>query len=140
MNDNLAKTKELLKSSEYTCVLVSGESVYTSNERGVKPLPNLLQSDTNLKGYSAADKVVGKAAAFLYVLLGVKEVYATVISKPAVAVLHQYGISVSYDLLVEMIRNRTDTGYCPMEQATKDISDPEEALSVIKQTLAKLKS
>ncbi len=99
---------------------------------------NWPQNGIDLKGHYAADKVVGKAAAFLYVLIGVKEEYATVISKSALTVLQEHGILMSYNILVEMIRNRSGTGYCPMEQATKDISDPCEGLDVIKETLEKL--
>ena len=122
----------------YTCVLVDGDAVYTSNLRGVKPLIQFLESGTIPPGFSAADKVVGKAAAFLYVLLEVKVLYAAVISAPALELLKSYEIDVSYENMVEMIRNRTDTGYCPMEQATLNISDPKEALRAIKETLQKL--
>ena len=122
----------------YTCVLVGDDAVYTSNLRGVKPLIQFLERETVQPGFSAADKVVGKAAAFLYVLLEVKELYATVISAPALELLKSYGINVSYETVVEMIRNRSDTGYCPMEQATLNLSEPEEALHAIKETLQKL--
>ena len=127
-----------MESGGYTCVLVGGDAVYTSNLHGVKPLIQFLESGTVRPGLSAADKVVGKAAAFLYVLLGVKALYASVISSPALALLKSYEIDVSYETTVEMIRNRTDTGYCPMEQATLNLSEPEEALRAIKETLEKL--
>ncbi|MBR5273199.1 MAG: DUF1893 domain-containing protein [Clostridia bacterium] len=135
---NIIKAKEILNSGKYTCVLVDGDSVYTSTERGVKPLLTWLDDVIYLKGYSAADKVVGKAAAFLYVLLGVEEVYASVISKPSVEVFQTYGIKFSYDTLVDAIKNRTDTGFCPMEQAVKDISSPSNALKAVKETLKNL--
>ncbi|MBO5006382.1 MAG: DUF1893 domain-containing protein, partial [Clostridia bacterium] len=88
----------------------------------------------------AADKVVGKAAAFLYLFLGVKNLHALVISEHALSLLLGNGVAVSYDTLVPMIRNRTDTGFCPMEQATMNCSSPEEALAAIKETLKKLNS
>lgn len=55
----------------------------TSTERGVKPLLQWLDGENSVKGFSAVDKVVGRAAAFLYVLLEVKEVYAGVMSEGA---------------------------------------------------------
>ena len=55
----------------------------TSTERGVKPLLQWLDGENRVKGFSAVDKVVGRAAAFLYVLLEVKEVYAGVMSEGA---------------------------------------------------------
>ena len=78
--DNWEKAKTLLAEGGYTCVICGGDKVYTSHERGVKPLLELLEQGAELKGFSAADRVVGKAAAFLYVLLGVSAVYAGVIS------------------------------------------------------------
>ena len=88
---------------------------------------------------NAQQRIVGKAAAFLYVLLGIKILYANVISELALDVLKKYQIKVFYANTVPMIRNRTDTGYCPMEQATCDIDDPKEAFDAIKATLKSLK-
>ena len=67
-----------------------------------------------------------------------KELYASVISAPALELLKSYEIDVSFDRMVEMIRNRTNTGYCPMEQATLNRSVPKEALRAIKETLRKM--
>ncbi len=138
--DNLKKAKNLISSGEYTCVLAQGEKVYTSTQRGVKPLLALLDDNTNLDGFSCADKVVGKAAAFLYVLLKVKCVYAIVISHPAIDVLQNYGIYAEYETLVSSIRNRSNTGFCPMEQCVLSIDTPHEACKAIRQTLKKLQN
>lgn len=138
-NRDIEKAKKILKNGDYTCVLVKGDIILTSVDRGVKPLLNWY-SNNDIRGCSAADKVVGKAAAFLYVLLGVKSVYAAVISRLSLAVFQKYGIDVSFDEIVDMIRDRTGTGYCPMEQATINISEPEAALAAIKEVLRKLNS
>lgn len=139
MND-LIKAKEILENGAFTCVLVKGDEVISFSERGVKPLLALLSQNKKLESFCAADKVVGKAAAFLYLLLGVKNLHALVISEHALSLLLGNGVAVSYDTLVPMIRNRTDTGFCPMEQATMNCSSPEEALAAIKETLKKLNS
>lgn len=131
MNKDLLEAKKRLIEGGYTCVVMKNEQICTSTERGVKPLLAWLDDGVDLQGYSAADKVIGKGAAMLYVLLGVKEIYTTVISKPAKSILEQYGIEVSYDQCVEGIRNRTNTGLCPMEEAVKGIHDPKEALQVM---------
>lgn len=127
--------KEMLKNGKYTCVVLKGNDVYTSCERGVKPLLWLLENRGTCSGYSAADKVIGKAAAFLYVLLKVESIYAGIISKPALKVLEENGIRVDYDELVEGIINRKGTGPCPMESATMNVKDAKAALSVIKAKL-----
>ena len=123
----------------FTCAVYKGEQVYKSQRRGVAPLLEWLDSGADFRGFIAVDKVVGKAAAFLYVLLGVKAVYAFVISEEAERVLKSHGIAVEYGERVAAIRNRTNTGFCPMEQAVETIDDPAEALEAIRATVARLK-
>ena len=72
--ENMLKARHLLESGDYTCVVCKDDSVHTTSQRGVAPLLNWLDAGINLTGFSAADRVVGRGAAFLYCLLGVKEV------------------------------------------------------------------
>ena len=135
---DLDKAYELLRKEKATCVIVYGKNVYVSRERGVKPLLKLVEEKRDVVGASAADKVVGKAAAMLYVTLGVKELHACVISELALELLKSRDVTVRYDKIVFMIRNRTNTGFCPMEQSVKDINDSKEGLSAIKAKLQEL--
>ena len=137
---DLQKAKDLLSKEGYTCVLVQGQAVFTSRERGVKPLLNWLEEGCVLPGFSAADKVVGKATAYLYCLLVAKAVHAGVMSDAAMAVFQEYGISATCDRQVDYIRNRTSTGMCPMEEATWNIRTPEEAPAAIREKLRQLNS
>lgn len=134
--EDLKKARELLESGEYTVVMCRGSELYTSSERGVKPLVELVHNRA-MAGYSAADKIVGRAAAFLYVLLGVREVYAGVMSVGAEKLLRAHGIAPSFGCLAERIINRAGTGLCPMENAVKDIPDdqPDRALEEILRTI-----
>ena len=59
------EAKEILVSGGYTCVLTDGAEVHTSFDRGVKPLVRFLESGKIPAGLSAADKVVGRATAYL---------------------------------------------------------------------------
>ncbi len=136
MNKDLERAKRRQADGGYTCVLCKDEREITSSERGVKPLLDLLLEDCC--GFSAADRVVGKGAAFIYVLLGVSAVYAEVLSAPAMDVLRSHGIDFSYDCLVPAIKNRTGDGLCPIESAVMTVNDPYEALDVIKRTLKSL--
>lgn len=138
MNNNILKASKALNEGLYTCVLCKNDVIYTSTKRGVKPLLDFLDSQVDLKGFSAADKVVGKAAAFLYVLLGVREVYAHVMSEPAICILESNKIQVQYDISVKNIINRSGTGNCPMEEAVADISVPSDALEAIRIRLKSL--
>ena len=138
MNADLAKAKKILTQTGATCVLCKGRSRVESDMRGVAPLLDLLDMGMDFSGYSAADKVVGKATAFLYCLLEVKAVYTPVISESALAVLREHDIEAAYDRCVPAILNRRRDGFCPMETATKNIADPVEALCAIRATLKKL--
>ena len=140
MQNNLQAAKKLLDTGEYTCVLCKDSNVFTSTERGVKPLIEWLDSENDFNGYAAADKVVGKAAAFLYVLLKVGSVYAKVISEPAADTLKQNGIPVAYEKLVKAIKNRKGDGFCPMEQAVRDAIRADKARLLIEQKLKALQS
>ena len=130
--ENLSKARKLLDSGNYTCVVCKEDLVYTTSHRGVAPLLNWLDSRTNLQGFSAADRVVGRGAAFLYCLLRVKEVHARVMSQPAAEVLRAYGILASADTFVEGIINRSGTGPCPFEAAVMDIQQADQALIAIR--------
>ena len=131
MQRNLEQAKTLLIEQQLTCVVLCETRTYTSTQRGIAPLMQWLKEGIDMQGACVADKVVGKAAAYLYVLLGVREVYAAVISRPALDVLERYNIGIVYDVLVPAIRNRTDTGFCPMETAVLDIDDANEAYRVL---------
>lgn len=128
MEQDVLNAIDALKKDGCTCVLCRGSVILTSHSRGVKPLLDWLESDIG-KDFSAADKVVGRAAAYLYCLLGIHGLYAQVISRPALGVLEEYGIPTRYDCLVEGIRNRTGDGPCPMETATIGVNSPEQALA-----------
>lgn len=129
---DLQKAKALLSSGGYTCVLCRGEVVHTATTRGVRPLVDWLDSGLKLQGFSAADKVVGRATAFLYVLLGVTAVHAGVMSTPAREALEDSGICASCDREVSGIINRRGDGPCPFEGAVLDITDAHEALTAIR--------
>ena len=129
---DLTNAKRILTEGAYTCVLCRGDTVYTATARGVKPLVDWLDSSLDLRGFSAADKVVGRATAFLYVLLGVREVHSLVMSTPARQALEAGGIAATCDREVSGIINRRGDGPCPFEEAVLGITDPMEALTAIR--------
>jgi len=100
-------------------------------QRGVKPLVIWVESENDFSNYSASDKVVGRATAFLYVLLGVKAVYARVISESALQVLKEHNIKTEYGELVKHIIDRRGDGICPFESAVLDVQDTMTAYDVI---------
>ena len=135
----LEQAKSLLITSASTIAVVSNGEVFTSQERGVKPLLHLLSEKKGfLKGASVADKVIGKAAALLMVLGEIKEVHTLIISEPAIKVFEKYNIPCFYDKKVDRIINRTGDGLCPMETLCLDVEEPKEAFTKIKEKVQKM--
>lgn len=139
MHKDLQKAKEHLLQNGFTCVLCKDDVIYTSCERGVAPLLNLYDAKTDVKDFYAADKVVGKGAAHLYILFKIKALYAEILSAGAKQLLEQNGIEVFYNENPERILNRDKTGYCPIETAVLDIDDPTDAVLKIRSTLKELR-
>lgn len=137
--NNIENAKRILREGNYTFAACSGDKILTSTQRGVAPLLNLIDAGESLNGWSVADKVIGRAAAFLYVLLGAKEIWSGVISRPALEVFRDFGVEVSCGETVELIMNRSCTGLCPMESSVLGIKDPAEAEKAIRKKLLELR-
>ena len=135
---SIERAKDILKNNSFTCVVCKEDKTFTSTDRGVKPLVVWYRERVDMINGAAADKVVGRGAAFMYLLLGIRELYAYVISKPALHLLTEKGISVSYGALVDNIINRQGNGICPFEEAVINISDPNEAYDAIIKKMKKM--
>ncbi|MDE7379453.1 MAG: DUF1893 domain-containing protein [Clostridia bacterium] len=121
------------------CLCKKGECLY-SVRRGISPIMGFIESGVNLRGYSVADTVVGKAAALMFVKCGIKYVFAKTMSEHGRKILERNGIYYEYEILTERIINRTGTDMCPMEKAVTSTDDPEEAYAILKNKLNELKS
>lgn len=142
MLDELTYAQQMLTHGDYSLLLCLGGHVYFSEDRGIRPLLELIPTD-EWRGAVAADKIVGKAAAMLYVLLGVDALYAEVLSKPAKEILESSKITCRFGTLTDNILNRKGDGLCPMEQAVQDIDNPADAPDALRakiQALASAKS
>ena len=128
---DIEKAKEIMINGGYSCVMCRGSAVFVSKERGIKPLIEFCRSGEDFCGFSAADKIVGKAAAFLYAYMGVGEVHAEVLSRGGEQVLFTRKIKHSYDILCDEIINRKGTDVCPMEKAVKNIDNFTDAYKVL---------
>ena len=135
MNKYTEDAKKYIEEGSYTLVYCNEISVETSSERGVLPLVQMVRRKETLKGFYCADKVVGKAAAFMYALLSPEELYAFVLSEKAEAVLKKYGIKYYCGEVVPAIINRKGDGFCPMETATEKADTPAVALAVLEEKL-----
>ena len=108
----------LLHKENYSCVIFGLNETRTFSRRGVIDLYDLLLNDrTFLKRGLVADKVVGKAAASLMILGEIRELHADVISTPALSLLRNASVKVSFGCQVPYIKNRNQDGWCPLESA-----------------------
>lgn len=124
----------LLHEGAYSCVIRKGADVRTFHKRGVADLLFLLENEPEfLLGAFVADKVVGKGAAALMVLGGVKHVYTDVISTPALDLFKTYGVEVAFSVVTDRIVNRTKDGLCPVETLCLDLDSPADMLNEIRQ-------
>lgn len=135
---DLDQAKSLL--TDNTCVLVRGDKVYASQKTGIAPMLDWIDAGYDLHGFSAADKIVGKAAALLFVLAKIKEVHGEVMSEAGLAVLQAQGIPCSYGALAPYIINRKGDGICPMEQTVQTIDDPKTAYEALWETRKRLQT
>ena len=121
----------LIAEKDATLVAVRGDEIHVCRERGVKPLLRMIKEGHSLRGFAVADKVVGKAPALLYAVLGPDAVFSPVMSWTGRAVLLASGIATSYDTLVRHIQNRAKTGQCPMDSSVTNVWEPYEAVGVL---------
>lgn len=135
MND-IEKAVSMLEG--YTLVLVKGERQIVSDKKGIAPMMELIGQGEDLQGYAAADVVVGRAAALLFVYKGIDRVYAGVVSKAALEIFDINKVTVTYNKVAEYIINRAGTGMCPMEQAVLNETDPEKAYRLLLKQYEKL--
>ena len=139
MNNEIQTARQLLIDRNYTCVLLANGKEYYSHERGVKPLICFLQSNNSFVGAIAADKTVGAGAAHLYVLLGIRALWANIISEAAIKILLAHNIDVLYGERVPHIINRQGNGVCPIETAVSGAKSSAEAYDLILNALERLK-
>ena len=123
----------ILHRENCSCVIRRTDgAVILGHLRGVKDLLRfVLDESSPLRGAEIADKVVGKGAAALMMLGGVRSVYADVMSRPAFEFLEDASITASYGVLVPNIINRAGTGICSVETLCRDCTDAAPCLPLI---------
>lgn len=131
---------ELRREKDYSCVIENGGRIYTFTQRGVNDLFEMVTRQPDLlRGAYIADKIVGKGAASLMVLGGVRRIYAEVISSEAIAFLAQYDVTTEWGEETPRIINRRGDDICPIEKACANCHTAEECFDAIKAFLEKQK-
>jgi iron complex outermembrane receptor protein len=139
MTTMLSKLASVLHVGDFSLV-VANPIISTYNGRGVSDLYRMVsEHDTILLNAFVADKIVGKGAAALMVLGGVKAIYADVISSAALQLLRNASIEVECSVEVPHIINRKGTDICPIEKLCSACSTAEECLPLITDFLTEMK-
>ena len=133
----MGRLLQVLDSGQHSCVVKSHDETRTFSRKGVADLAELYRTEpTFLKDALVADKVVGKGAAAILILGGVKRIHARLISKAALELLKGHPVQVDFDEKVHHIINRTGTDWCPIEKRMKGVPNAEECWVRIEDFLA----
>lgn len=120
------------------CLCKDGKYII-DNGKGISPMMKFIDEGRDLSGYSAADLIVGKAAAILFVKAGIISVYGSVMSKAAKSFLEKNNIPCKYHILTDRIINRSGTDICPMEKTVANIEEAEKGYIALRKRLSELK-
>ena len=122
---------EILRREKCSLVVKNHGIVTTYSKPGVRDLEHLLDHDPEvLHGAVIADKVIGKAAAAMVVVGGVKELYAEVMRTKAIPFLEDARIAYTYGTLVDTIKEEGDR--CQLEKITAPATTPEETVALLR--------
>ncbi|MDH5779124.1 MAG: DUF1893 domain-containing protein [Candidatus Bathyarchaeota archaeon] len=118
-----------LRAQKLSLVVVKDRKViYESGSHGIT---SFLEAagilGTKLAGSAVADKIVGRAVAFLCVHFQVSAVFAVVLSIEGVHVLKDNNVFYQFEKCVPHIQNQKGNGMCPFERLALTFTTPEEA-------------
>lgn len=120
--------RRLVEKGLTLCVVKDGQVIFETFSRGISGFLRAIEElGEQLRGSSAADKVVGKAVALLCVYMEVKAVYGSVVSGKAKELFEEKKVKAEWNELVEDILSDCEPGTCPFERLASNIDDPAEA-------------
>lgn len=138
MHSDLERAKEMMIFDGCTCVITLDGVAFKSKESGLQPLLDWMYSGNKYMGWRLCDKVVGRAAAFLIIILGVREIYADVISEPAKKLLEEHNVTVNAAEIVPEILNETKDAPHPLETAVEGITDANDSIMAIELAIKRM--
>lgn len=138
MHQDLERAKEAMIFEGYSCVITLDNIMFKSKDKGLQPLLDWLYSGNKYAGWRLCDKVVGRAAAYLHIILGVREIYADVISQPAKELLEENNVTVNAGEIVPAILNDAKDGPHPLETAVENITDVNDSIMAIELAIKRM--
>ena len=131
MMEDIELASSLLEEEKLNLVIVKeGQVLFKSKEGGLRPVFFAVRNATyTLHNASAADRIVGLAAAMLYLHAGVVSVYAYIVSAPALALLKEKGVAIASKNVVPNIYNHDGTDVCPFEKLAQSVTSSVQLIS-----------
>ncbi len=124
---------DMLNEQGLSLLVYNHGELTTHANRGIQDLLQLIsEQPERLNGAVAADKVIGKSAAAIMIVGGVKEVHTNLICTPARELFEKEGILVFATEEVPMILNRDKSGMCPMDTQIANIESIDECVAVLR--------
>jgi len=129
---NLAKNRLIQK--DLSLVIVKDAKVlFETESHGIGDLLKAInQIQNQMKGSSVADRIVGRAAALLFIFSGVQAVFAVTASDGGIEVLKKNSVFCEYESRVTNVLNLKRTDVCPFEKLVAKLSSPEKAYEALK--------
>ena len=126
---DLERARLKLKEKNLSLVVVkNGKVIFETETRGIKSFLGAIELfSKKLAGSSVADRIVGRAVAFLCVYVQVSAVFAVVISMEGVRVLEDNKIFYQFEKCVPNILNQKGNDICPFEKLALTFQTPEDA-------------
>jgi len=133
-NQDLEFAKLKLTEEDLSLVIVKkGKVIFETKKQGISGFLQAIEKlDKNLVKASAADKIVGVAAAMLCVYAGVDSVFALTISEEGIRVLENNNVECLFEKKVSNILNRSKNDVCPFEKLAISSRSPDEAYVKLK--------
>ena len=133
-NQDLELAKLKLMEEDLSLVIVKrGEVMFETKKQGISGFLQAIEKlDKNLVAASAADKIVGIAAAMLCVYAGVASVFALTISEEGIRVLEDNNIVYLFEKKVSNILNHEKNDVCPFEKLASASGSSDEAYVKLK--------
>lgn len=132
------KVIRMIEKGEKNCVVIRNNKIISAESpRGIAHLIKIYEEGILLNSF-VADAIVGKAAAMIFTLAGVKGCYGHTMSKEALKWLEEHNIEASYNILTDHIINRKGDGICPMEETVMKVNNENEALILLKEKIASI--
>lgn len=137
--DLLAEMKGHLEKDATLVVAREGVIRVITDGHGIADTLELLDDGKFYKA-TVCDKVVGRAAAAVFIAGRAKKVWAKVMGEDALALLKKHGVDASAEKMVKGVLNKDLSDRCPLEKAADGTDDPKQIVKQVRKQQERMKA